>query len=126
MKVTVLNEAYNGGDSRKYDITMLDATTGKSCGLSGAFDFNIGTPRYADFIVERPLVAGGLANLPQFGDFPLEFILGSFGPIESGWYVQDTMVNNGNTNATCFAYLDSLSNFTSYAFQYHWVSSQGT
>ncbi len=132
MEVLITNEAFHGGSAAKYDINVTDATTGKSCGTSG-FDFSVmGTPRYADFMVERPLTVAGTASVPQFSDFPVNRLLvgSSYDnePIFGGWYVQDTMVNNGNTNVTCQPFVNTTNPdfYGGYGLQYHYVTSQGT
>jgi YHS domain-containing protein len=112
-----------------YNISVVDSTSSTSCSVTGYTYSAMTTPEYGDFIAERATLGSGYETLAKFNtptpspggtiyySGATQFITTPYG---NGWYIQDTMVNSGNTNINLGAVTPS-STFTE-----TWSTSSGT
>lgn len=128
MAAQVTNGLKDGGSSNSYDLYLINITDNRQCTLLSQTG-NYGTPRYAEYIVERPNFSGNLAKLAQYSTISNMYgtiyyggsSKGIYTPYSQGssWYHDISMLNSGNTNISNSA-ITSLSKFTS-----TWLTSQG-
>lgn len=114
---------YNpGGPANKYDISLLDTTSGYGCSVTGQ-TFDLTSPKYADYINERAKYSGTPATLAKFSSDTMQ-----------GWYYdtsqkqiststgqfrKDRMVNSGTVNII-------VSGISSGSFTQTYSTSYGT
>ncbi len=127
MRVTITNQAKNGGSQSQYTALIEDLTKSTACGVVN-YDYpSMTTPHYAPFINERPIVGGSTARLPQFSSDTVTgymYYSGSeptiYTPFNAGLYTKSTMINGGNTNIVISG-VNTSGQYTS-----TWHTSNGT
>jgi hypothetical protein len=109
--VDIVDQARDGGNAALYNMFIVDNSINQACSVpanqgSGA----MGTPYFADFIVERPVICSywqGCATirLPYFQDFAMTGWMYYGGalqsistPLSNQWYQHYTMNNCGWDN----------------------------
>lgn len=101
----VLNQGITGGNTSLWNLEITDSTIDQSCTVTGHADSGIGTPRLAEFLLERPSEGLSFATLPKFTTVAVSGSMyyggsakGIYTPYSNGWYTQYVMKNSGYTN----------------------------
>lgn len=97
----VYSQAKNGGSQNLYNISVMNLSTGTSCGETGHDMSSMGTPYHGSFINERPKLSGTPVSLPQFTSDTMSngivYYDGAtrniYAPYSGGWYHKYTMKN---------------------------------
>src|SRR2546425_2264590 len=131
--VDIVNQARDGGNAALYNMFIVDNTINQACSVpanqsSGA----MGTPYFADFIVERPTYCDSWGScsyvrLPYFQDFTMTGWMYYSGalqsiatPVSNQWY-QSYIMNNGGWDNVHVGYDLSTSHILP-----SWLTSTGT
>ena len=103
MYVDIYNEYIFGGSINQYELYIYDFTSGHTCSPSSQpFTFSMGTPYYADYVVEAvykiPSWSTGfpIQGSMYFGSGGLQSI---YGPYSNGWYDPEVLKPSGCSQA---------------------------
>lgn len=121
---TTTNNAKTGGSNTSYTIRVFNNTLGKNCSTTQTY--NMPSPTYGQFILERPSFNGNPARLPNFTTTTFSsatiFYSGASNsistPYSNGWYNKYIMNNGQGDNV-------SVSAVSSGSFSITWLKSDG-
>jgi hypothetical protein len=132
--------AYDGGSNTSWTTSVVDTTTGHSCGTTETYTSWTGYPKWGNWIVETPYntQTSAYTPLPEFSSvtFSSDYICyttgsscstpfpGIYTPYSNGYYYIFTMANPASGSGTVNVAPGSVSSGSS--FSEYWYSSTGT
>lgn len=127
----VRNNVLDGGSNSVYHLYLTDLTQNKACNRLNQ-SYNVGDPKYAEYIQERPEYSGVFGKLAKFDPIGMTGTINYGGltrsiqvPYSNGasWYDEIEMANGSpqKLNIDMKGGISSAGKFTTY-----WVSSENT